>query len=304
MFVTKQFYGVGNIVMDFLINHQELEALCGLPHLQQLVYLRGIRPYMDVTTGVVGMKRRISHQSIAEQLYIEPHQGIKSLSWSRDQIRRALSGLARVGVIALQSEGLHLILKCQLATLGYFVQNKAAINPPQKATTKQHERSPENTEVYEFESSKADIDEMPKAATPLKEDNYYIFLLSQFEQFWALYPLKKSQQKAWEQFQALNPNQQLFSQIIKALQKQISFTNEIKGHGQWVAPWKYPANWLAGHCWNDELTMDEAKEKCHASGKQNYSKQSVGDSLWDSCKSGLELEEENNVIELTSYRSR
>ena len=84
--------------MDFVINDNELAALCGLPHIQQLAYLRGIRPYMDVKTGLVGVKRRVSHQSIAEQLYIEPHQGIKSQSWSRDQIRRAVSGLARAGV--------------------------------------------------------------------------------------------------------------------------------------------------------------------------------------------------------------
>ena len=42
--------------MDFIINDDELAALCGLPHQQQLVYLRGIRPYMDVKTGIVGIK--------------------------------------------------------------------------------------------------------------------------------------------------------------------------------------------------------------------------------------------------------
>ena len=47
--------------MDFLINANELEALCGLPHIQQLVYLRGIRPYMDVKTGIVGIKRVVHH---------------------------------------------------------------------------------------------------------------------------------------------------------------------------------------------------------------------------------------------------
>jgi hypothetical protein len=71
-------------MMDFVINGVELEALSGLLHIQQLAYLRGIRPYMDVKTGLVGIKRRISYQSISEQLYIEPHQGIKSQSFSRD----------------------------------------------------------------------------------------------------------------------------------------------------------------------------------------------------------------------------
>jgi hypothetical protein len=49
-----------------MINEEELGALCGLPHIQQLAYLRGIKPYMNVKTGLVGIK--ISYQSIAEQL--------------------------------------------------------------------------------------------------------------------------------------------------------------------------------------------------------------------------------------------
>jgi hypothetical protein len=39
--------------MDFIITSDELEALCGLPHAQQLAYLRGIRPYMDAKTMVI-----------------------------------------------------------------------------------------------------------------------------------------------------------------------------------------------------------------------------------------------------------
>src|ERR1041384_3735098 len=101
--------------MDLVINKEELAALYGLPHIQQLAYLKGIKPYMDAKTGLVGIQRRISHQSISEQLYVEPHPGIKSQSFSRDQVRRALSGLVRAGVIAVESGGMHLILKCNLA---------------------------------------------------------------------------------------------------------------------------------------------------------------------------------------------
>jgi hypothetical protein len=53
---------------------QELSALMGLPYLQQVTYLLGIRPYMDATTSLVGIKRGISYQSLAETLYVEPHQ--------------------------------------------------------------------------------------------------------------------------------------------------------------------------------------------------------------------------------------
>lgn len=150
--------------MEFSINSDELAALSGLPHIQQLAYLRGIRPYMDVQTGIVGVNVRISRQSIAEQLYIEPHQGIKSQSCSRDQVRRALVSLERAGVIVIKSERLHLILKCQLATLDYFVQNKAAPNPPEKAALNPPEKNLVNTGLSGVESSKADLEEPPKAA--------------------------------------------------------------------------------------------------------------------------------------------
>ena len=93
------------------MNGEELNALCGLSHIQQLAYLRGIRPYMDARNRTVGIKRRISYQSIAEQLYIEPHQGVKSQTFSRDQVRRAVAGLVRGGIIEVQSEGMQLILK-------------------------------------------------------------------------------------------------------------------------------------------------------------------------------------------------
>ncbi len=246
--------------MDFLINDGELAALCGLSHLQQLAYLRGIRPYMDVKTGLVGVKRRISHQSIAEQLYVEPHQGTKSQSFSRDQVRRSIAGLVRAGIVSVQSESMHLILKCELATAHYCVQNKAAINPPQKGAINLTEISLVNTGLSEIELLKADIVEPQKAAIPLKEDNY-IYLLSQFEKFWSLYPEKKSKQNAWEIFQSLQPSDTLFRNILNALQHQIQERIAKEAQGIWAPPWKYPANWLAKRAFEDEVPFNKTKEK-------------------------------------------
>ena len=65
---------------------------------------------------------------------------------------------------------MQLILKCNLASRHYSVQNKAAINPPQKATIKPHGESIENTGLSEFEVSKADIVEPQKAAIPHKRE--------------------------------------------------------------------------------------------------------------------------------------
>lgn len=265
--------------MDFILNTEELALLYGLPHIQQLLYLRGIRPYMDVKTGLVGIKRRISYQSISEQLYVEPHQGIKSQSFSRDQLRRAVSGLARAGVITVQSGGMQLILKCELATRDYSVSNKAAINPPHKSTTNQHEKSLVGTEFLGSEYSKADIAESPKAAIPLK-DNNYIYLLSQFEKFWSAYPEKKSRTEAWQTFQLLNPDDGLFSKIMNALNVQIQHHQQKQVQGVWVPPWKYPANWLSKRAWEDEVTMEKKQEILDAARRQNTRNESGRDPFW------------------------
>src|SRR3990167_6530333 len=113
------------------ITYEELSALMGLPHLQQLLYLRGIRPYMDYRTGIVGIMRGISYQSLAEELYIEPHQGIKSGSPSKDQIRRAIKGLEKAGLLRIQSMDWKLVFQCLLIPTSYSDLNKPA--------TKQHD---------------------------------------------------------------------------------------------------------------------------------------------------------------------
>ena len=279
--------------MDFSINDNELGAMCGLPHVQQLAYLRGIRPYMDVQTGLVGIKRGISYQSIAEQLYIEPHQGIKSESCSRSQVRRALSALERQGLITLQSQRLKLILKCELATRGYSVQNKVVPKQSQQAVSGLLSQPIENTVFFSNGLQKPDIAKTPKADTPLKDNNYIYLLLSHFEKFWACYPEKKSKAIAWETFQRLNPDDELAQKIQQALEEQIQNRNTMQLQGSWVPPWKYPANWLAKQCWNDELTADKPQmETGHATHKKHTGTTDLF-SLADECD---DEPSENNVL--------
>lgn len=277
--------------MEFSINSDELAALYGLQHLQQLAYLRGIRPFMDMKTGIVGLKRGISYQSLCEELYIEPHQGFKAERYSRAQLRRALQGLERAGLISFQSEDLKLVLKCQLATLAYSAQNKAVTKPSQQVVLSEDETSLINKGPNYSFSSKADIAATAKAVTP--HNNSYIYLLAAFEQFWSLYPEKKSKQKAWEAFQALNPNEVLSNTIAKALQAQINHRQTLLANNQWVPPWKYPANWLANACWEDEINFEVTKEKNHASNGKNYRNERATDPF---CPSEYSEPENNNVI--------
>ncbi len=257
--------------MDISINREELEALYGLPHIQQLTYLRGIRPYMDVKTGITGIKRGISFQSIAEQLYVEPHQGIKSVSYSRPQVRRAIESLERAGLIQNQSKDQKLILKCLLASRDYCAQNKVITNPSQLAVTDQSAINCENKGLTVYDEVNAVTGDHPKAVTPLKDDSY-LYLFNKFQQFWNLYPERKSKAKAFEAFKFINPDQYLFGQIMLGLQAQVDNRKALKAAKNWIPPWKYPANWLEQHCWEDSLTPVEVKEKNNATNRKSSKK--------------------------------
>ena len=129
-----------------IINHYELSALSGLPYLQQLTYIQGIKPYVDYQTGLVGIKRGVSYQSISEALYIEPHQGyVQSGSPSKDQIRRSLKALENAGLIKIQSLDNKLIFKCLLWDQDNSVQNKLATKPPALAATNQPDNNKEKS---------------------------------------------------------------------------------------------------------------------------------------------------------------
>ncbi|KTD49610.1 Legionella vir region protein [Legionella rubrilucens] len=266
--------------MEFTINNNELDRLYGLPHIQQLVYIRGIRPYMDFKTGIVGEKRGISYQSLTEQLYIEPHPGIKATSFSRAQARRAIAGLERVGLIEVQSEDHQLILKCLLATRHQSVQNKAVTNPSQLAVTVDNSKNGTSTGFSANEKTKADTGKTAKAVIPPNKDYLLFFLLSQFEQFWSLYPQQQNREKAWDAFQRLNPDEALCQKILHALEAQINHRKELTANGQWVPAWKYPANWLSQQGWNETLPAINRKESHHETHQGFTRSKTQGQSFW------------------------
>lgn len=276
--------------MEYLkIHHCELAALIGLPHLQQLLYLRGLRPFMDSTTSFVGIKRRISYQSLSEELYIEPHQGIKSGSPSKSQIRRALNGLEKAGLIKCQSSKTTLIYQCLLVAPNYSDQIKAVTKPSHYADTRIVQENPQSTGLnLNFIHEPVSV-EPTKAVIPLNNNNYIFYLSKKFEKFWELYPQKSGKQKAWEAFVELNPDEDLFKHIFEILTLQVQVAKQRQASGSWIPAWKYPANWLAQHCWEDEIPVEITEENHHAKYRTNTATEKSVDPFWDSCKAGAEF---------------
>lgn len=85
-----------------VVTVRELDALHELPHMAQVLYLRALRPHMDVATGLVGMVRRISERGLAEVATVPAVAGRGSahvVTPTRKQVRAALTALEVAGVI-------------------------------------------------------------------------------------------------------------------------------------------------------------------------------------------------------------
>lgn len=289
--------------MHFLfINTEELNALMELPLIQRVAYLMGIRPYMDRQTGIVGIKRRISYQSLREALYVAPIAGVKTGSPSQQQVKRAIKSLEKSGLISIQSTEKHLILKCILAESDKTVQKQADPRPTPQADMRQALNKSEKSTNYTDTCSQADWSEMAQADPPHNSVNNYICLYARFEKFWSLYPQKSSKQKSWEEFQKLNSSEEFFAEIMNALQQQIDTMLLLQSHGQWTPKWKYPANWLAQHCWEDEINLNLTQEISHANHQRSHNSKRSVDPFWDSCKAGIEDAPETNVIDFSQRR--
>lgn len=279
--------------MDFLfINSQELSALAGLPYVQQVAYLMGIRPYMDRKTFIVGgAKRRISYQSLSETLYVEPHQGItNSGSPSRQQLRRIVKGLERAGLIEIQSADMHLIVKCLLANADTPNQNKPDTNPTQQTGTVNKRTNADVSTYYSQPSKKSNTDEIIKPDTPHNSDQDLVCLGEQFEQFWESYPQPADKLKTWNAFLKVNPDKMLFAKMMNALKQQIANHQQLQKQGEWVPNWKYPANWLAQESWNHVVRVQPAKESTNEKSQRSHSPKNTFDVFWASCGQGARLD--------------
>ena len=271
--------------MDFLfINSQELSALMGLAHIQQSAYLLGIRPFMDRKTFLVGIKRRISYQSLAEALYVEPHQGItQSGSPSRQQLRRIVCALERAGLVEIQSFDKHLVLKCLLADSNYSVQNKPDTKPTQQPDTNPVSENTYKSGGYDDFFQKPNTGENLKPDTPHNSNNLCVYVRNKFEKFWESYPQKVNRGNALLAFEKLNPSDALFERMLSELQLQIEQRQACIDSGQWVPKWKYPENWIAQQCWLEEIEMVHTKENDHAT-KPNHRRKSAADVHSEACK--------------------
>jgi len=82
--------------------------------------------------------------------------------------------------------------------------------------------------------------------------------ISSFSDFWAVYPKKKAKPEAEKAWKKLKPDEELFMRMVKAIDIQKKSPDWLKDNGQFIP---YPATWLNGKRWDDEVEVMESKPK-------------------------------------------
>ena len=83
-----------------------------------------------------------------------------------------------------------------------------------------------------------------------------------FDMFWNEYPKKKSKPDAERAFQKLNPDESLLKKILSAIERAKKSQDWLKDNGQYIP---FPATWLNGRRWEDELTIEHKTESDYPS---------------------------------------
>lgn len=154
-----------------------------------------------------------------------------------------------------------------------------AREPESQETKEEHKEStrqePEGHEESQEEAAPITINPLPISETPLpitgttesehqeepRTEKAKSTLESRFELFWKAYPKKKSKKTAWSAFKKIKPDEQLFSRMMEAIGRYRTSQEWQKEGGRYIP---YPATWLNGGCWDDEI--EEVKDSAKYSG--------------------------------------
>lgn len=192
--------------MQVRLNDREMEALQGLPWFARCLYVFGIRPYMDYRTGTVGIVRGVSWQSIAEALYVEPHQGeTDSGTPDKSRVRRAAARLEKAGLVVLRSMDKRLVFQCLLADTDQSAPNKPDTNPTQTRHSEADTANPNNGAAFP-----AEPDTNPTHPEPVEPDTPPVSGIRKdslsgalrFADFWSAYPKKRAKKPCLAKWKA------------------------------------------------------------------------------------------------------
>lgn len=133
-------------------NDQEDDALQGLPLRTQVMYLRGLRRYMNFQTGIVGgPERRISLKMLGELCHEEINRQLQEMP-TKNAIRASIEQLKRAGLIERIPDEDYLIFFLKKADKSKSVQNNNDTTTTQQPHTHSNTVKTSNDKAFGVDS--------------------------------------------------------------------------------------------------------------------------------------------------------
>ena len=98
-----------------------------------------------------------------------------------------------------------------------------------------------------------------------------------FDQFWSAYPRKEDKENARKAFAKLEPDAELMGTMLSAIEKQKNSAQWKENGGKFIP---YPASWLNGKRWQDEVKPASTQQKIVTA--QQYEQRDYSDITLDS----------------------
>lgn len=83
----------------------------------------------------------------------------------------------------------------------------------------------------------------------------------QFDLFYEAYPIHQNHEAAIRAWKKLNPSKELLEIILSSIEKQKAYKERLKRGGQFCPEWPFPASWLNGRRWKDEIAEPQGTAK-------------------------------------------
>lgn len=110
-----------------------------------------------------------------------------------------------------------------------------------------------NGVVQELTFPRADYERLKEAINQPK-----VIATDDFQDFWQMYPKKKAKSDAQKAWKKLKPSKDLVNKIFISLEKFTKSGEWKRNNGQYIP---YPASWLNGKRWEDEIIEERTNEK-------------------------------------------
>lgn len=170
---------------------------------------------------------------------------------SRQQVRTVLDRLKATNKITIKQSGRNSII----TMLDYDCETDFNQIDNRFSTTCQPDSNQTSLLKEEYKE-----DEEPKNARSREGGE----LSESFEKFWSVYPKKTAKKDAFKAWQKLKPDEELLNNILSSLEQQKKSVQWTKEEGQYIP---YPATWLNGRRWEDDVTQYQQQKARADNGK-------------------------------------